>query len=1032
MSNIKSGIDIEVNIDGAEQVKALSREFEQMGQAGKDIDKLSQSVEKANQSLSDTVEKLAQSAAAVAALKEAATASMELETALAGVRKVTGATDQEIGTLKNELKDLSVEVGVSAAKMAEMAAFGGQLGLPVEQLKEFAVLSSQMSVAFGMTAEEAGKAAATIKNVFALETIDQVRTVSDAINQLGNNTAATEKAIAEALSRVGGSARQFGLTAQEAAALSAAFISLGKTPEIASTAINSLLNKLQTAQIQGKDFQAALNSIGLSANDMARNIAENPQKAITGFLNAISQLDAQTRSLTIAQMFGAEYADDIALLVGGLKEYQNALNQVADQSSYAGATAEEHANAMSTTAQSITNAKIAIENLLSSLGDNFAPVISGIAGGVEATAKAVTALTEQFPHITQLISLLAGWKLSMIAISGSLKALGLQGVLSMGQLKTGFQGATMAVNQLGMAMTTTAAKGALFKTLGADLQHPISALKNMKASVGALNAAMGALMAWDVGSSIGKALYEKSDTVAAFGDWLGKGIAYIDAALTDRTIEDVERLYMTKAEMAKADAIHQQNQANALKELENQANQTAESLNNVAVSSVDAGLKIGEAFQSLGVDVGLVTTGISKDAEKAFHDFANASQLASEDVENQAKLIQAGFDAVFHKLKTHEELTAFKNQLQETGDWALLTADQMGQLSAAIEYSGMASQDAYAKGGSYQQAYEQGLNAIKNRVDDVSNAHQNMGNNAQSGYEQAISGADQLAEANHKIADSYRKSANETQNVSVITNHYYDSAMRAVTQYRLKLFDASQMSKEAAENLREALQKMNGGAYKNATKANIQRYVNDLNRASKAAENLQRKTQNGTVSMNDIAGAASAAHSSIAKLDSATLNNLNSAIDAARNKLKDARDEAVQTRQALQEELDELNGEKSSGNSNKIKELQQKRREAAISGDSKAEGEYMRAISIQRQIEAKKKSKENQQLNQQKEVNINEQDILIPNTGNLKLSGVENAASAISDAISGALETREKAIMDGILPKLVDQIRQSMRSQGLI
>lgn len=166
----------------------------------------------------------------------AAKEAMKFETAMAGVKKVAEGTDEQYAKLSDELKKMSAELGISAAEMADLAAAGGQLGIPIEKLSEFTAIASKMSVAFGMTAEEAGNAAATIANVFQLP-IGEVEKLGDAINVLGNNTAAREKDIVAAMARIGGTAKQFGLAADEAAALADAFIALGKPPEVAATAI---------------------------------------------------------------------------------------------------------------------------------------------------------------------------------------------------------------------------------------------------------------------------------------------------------------------------------------------------------------------------------------------------------------------------------------------------------------------------------------------------------------------------------------------------------------------------------------------------------------------------------------------------------------------------------------------------------------------------------------------------------------------------------------------------------------------------
>ena len=94
--------------------------------------------------------------------------AMKFETAMAGVRKVADGTDEQYAKLSDELKKMGAELGISAAEMAELAATGGQLGIPIEKLSEFTAIASKMSVAFGLSAEEAGNAAATIANVFQI------------------------------------------------------------------------------------------------------------------------------------------------------------------------------------------------------------------------------------------------------------------------------------------------------------------------------------------------------------------------------------------------------------------------------------------------------------------------------------------------------------------------------------------------------------------------------------------------------------------------------------------------------------------------------------------------------------------------------------------------------------------------------------------------------------------------------------------------------------------------------------------------
>lgn len=302
----------------------------------KKVKELEEQLGKTTLTASKMIGELSKIAGSAGGMAVVAKAAMEFETAMAGVKKVVDGTPEQVSRLSKEIKDLSVELGMTATEVAQIATMGGQLGVPIDKLGEFTTMAGQMAVAFGMSAEEAGNAAAKLANVFNMP-IEQVGELGDVINTLGNNMAAKEREIVDAMLRVGGTARQFGLAKEEVAGLTAAMIALGKPPEVASTAINALLTKLQTAQNQGAGFADGLKMIGTSADEMADNIAQNPQQALSGFLEKLGQLDDRQRSMVSVKLFGAEYADDINLLVGSLGTYNQALGLATDKTATAGA-----------------------------------------------------------------------------------------------------------------------------------------------------------------------------------------------------------------------------------------------------------------------------------------------------------------------------------------------------------------------------------------------------------------------------------------------------------------------------------------------------------------------------------------------------------------------------------------------------------------------------------------------------------------------------------------------------------------------
>ncbi len=205
------------------------------------------------------------------ALGFAAKSAIEFESSMANVAKLANLDDKQAKAMGNEILAMSRTMPISASGLAQIAASGASLGIATKDLKGFVDVTAKMATSFDMTADQAGNAIAKLRNVYSLDPkggIKQTEALGDVINALGDNTAARESDIVNSMTRIGGASRNFGFSAQQAAALSAAVISMGNAPEVAATAINSWLPSLQTASKQTPKFQAALKSMGMDAKQL--------------------------------------------------------------------------------------------------------------------------------------------------------------------------------------------------------------------------------------------------------------------------------------------------------------------------------------------------------------------------------------------------------------------------------------------------------------------------------------------------------------------------------------------------------------------------------------------------------------------------------------------------------------------------------------------------------------------------------------------------------------------------------------------
>ncbi|MDO4434377.1 MAG: phage tail tape measure protein [Alysiella sp.] len=596
----KLGLDIDAKIK--QEIAEIQQSFQMLKQSGalshEEMARAAQlqtdKLYRLNKQLGDlrpTLQDMAQDiqgmVSQAAGLSFMATEAMKFETAMAAVKKVTEGSAEQYEQLSGSLKQLGAELGIMPDQLAQIAAQGGQMGLSLEKLPEFTKMAAQMSVAFGISTEQAGEMAAKISNVFQLPMEDMGR-LNDAINTLGNTTAAKEAEISEVLMRIGGNAKQFGLAAEEAAALGAAFISLGKTPEVAGTAINALLTKLQNAKLGNDEFKNSLKDLGLSAEEMAENIAANPQAALDDFLQRLQKLDAQARSEALGKLFGAEYSDDLALLVGSLKTYEDALATATDREKTFGAMKKETEDALNTTAKKLDQAKSNIVNAAIELGKHLLPAIQAAASAVGGMAKTVQSLSEQFPMLSQMGVLFLSAKVAAMALSTAMKWLGVESGQSLLKTKLSVEGVKQSVRETALTTKKWATETALaaaslassFKSVGNGIdgvQSKSQAIKTLgKNLASAAQNAVALYSAFEVGHSFGTALREQSTLVRDLGDNMGKGVAYFMAMFNDDTWENVRQNYRTTREEIREQAKAQREAAKAAQERaekEKQANE---------------------------------------------------------------------------------------------------------------------------------------------------------------------------------------------------------------------------------------------------------------------------------------------------------------------------------------------------------------------------------------------------------------------------------------------------------------------------
>ncbi|MCD7875777.1 MAG: phage tail tape measure protein [Cloacibacillus porcorum] len=364
--------------------------------------------------------------------------AIEFEEAFADVRKVVDDTDEEFDGLKKDILNLSTVIPMAGGDLTRITAAAGQTGIKGRAaLLDFTTTAAKMGVAFDITADEAGKAMAEIKNGCKISQ-PEVTSLGDAINHLSNNTAADAPKLVEYMRRVGSIGKLAGISSEKIAALGTAFIATGTAPEVAARASNDLIMKLSSVTKQSKNIREAFQALGYTnLSALEHNMLKAPQQTILGFLKKVSS--KKNKLSILSSTIGTGFADDIAKMVNGLGNYEEALRLVADKSNYAGSMEKEFEARSKTTANAIQLLKNQMTLAANNLGSVFLPYIAEGAQKLGSLISKFAAWAEQNPETIKIIgsavagfvalkagSLAARWGFSYIMDAASLLNGGLQ------------------------------------------------------------------------------------------------------------------------------------------------------------------------------------------------------------------------------------------------------------------------------------------------------------------------------------------------------------------------------------------------------------------------------------------------------------------------------------------------------------------------------------------------------------------------------------------------------------------------------
>ncbi len=450
-------------------------------------------------------------------LKNVASAAIEFESSMADVRKVVDFDGAEqFKEMGNAILELSTRIPMTADGLAKIVAAGGQSGIARADLLDFAEAAAKMGVAFDITADQAGEMMAKWRTAFKMNQ-DQVVTLADQINYLGNTTAASAPKISEVVTRIGPLGEIGGVAAGEIAALGASMVGSGVESEVAATSIKNLILAMTAGESATKKQWEAFDELGINAEELAVRMQTDAKGAIVDFFTTLQSMDAAKRGAVLREIVGKESIEGLSGFLNNLDLLKENFGKVADAQRYAGSMQAEYDERSKTTANSLQlleNRQKAAEIQLTS---GLLPVIVPVVEHLGEFAVKVGEIASEYPGVTTVI----GGSIAIISGAG----------MAFSLLGGAIEGAKLAYNTIKFAVETYR-HAEILKTT--QLYISSAATKILSAAQWLLNTAfLGCPIVWIIGGLIAlvgvlKYIYDHCTELRIAWDnwWKGMQISY--------------------------------------------------------------------------------------------------------------------------------------------------------------------------------------------------------------------------------------------------------------------------------------------------------------------------------------------------------------------------------------------------------------------------------------------------------------------------------------------------------------------------
>lgn len=322
--------------------KAVGRRFHEVDKRAQQYNKTQTAVARTSRAMNAEMvafgARVLAPVALAAGIRKTVSAAADFEEALFNIQKKSGASAAEIEKLKTEIIDLGDEVPVSLDELASAFERGAAAGIPLDELREFAKLTSQVADSWDMTAEDVANAFAGFEKGMNIPR-GELEQFADLINYLADSGIADERDIVQFVDRVGASLNAVGMTREDIAGVGAAMVNLKMPAEIAARAMDTLMGKLVAPKNLTKGARVAITEIVGDVEKFSELMKSDATGGLLYFLEQLEKKGGQERIGLLGALLGQGFDDEVARLVAGLAEVKRNIEAAQDVNAYQGSIA---------------------------------------------------------------------------------------------------------------------------------------------------------------------------------------------------------------------------------------------------------------------------------------------------------------------------------------------------------------------------------------------------------------------------------------------------------------------------------------------------------------------------------------------------------------------------------------------------------------------------------------------------------------------------------------------------------------------